>query len=86
MNVCVCARARLHRSMLEVGRMPEHNAAESRSHFSAWAIISSPLTLGTLFAHPRSFIHSNPQNVHSFPVDLSRLFILACVLCEQDST
>ena len=32
--------------MLEVGRMPEHNAAESRSHFSAWAVVSSPLTLG----------------------------------------
>ncbi|KAL3929648.1 MAG: hypothetical protein SGPRY_001869 [Prymnesium sp.] len=32
--------------MLEVGRMPEHNAAESRSHFSSWAIVSSPLTLG----------------------------------------
>ena len=32
--------------MLEVGRMPEHNAAESRSHFSAWAIVSAPLVLG----------------------------------------
>lgn len=32
--------------MLEVGRMPEHNVAESRSHISAWAIVSSPLTLG----------------------------------------
>ena len=31
--------------MLEVGRMPEHNAAESRSHISAWAIVSSPMTL-----------------------------------------
>ena len=26
--------------------MPEHNEAESRSHFSAWAIVSAPLTLG----------------------------------------
>ena len=26
--------------------MPEHNDAESRSHFSAWAVVSSPLTLG----------------------------------------
>ena len=26
--------------------MPEHNAAESRSHFSAWAIVSAPLVLG----------------------------------------
>lgn len=26
--------------------MPEHNAAESRSHFSAWAMVSSPLVLG----------------------------------------
>jgi hypothetical protein len=25
--------------------MPEHNAAESRSHISAWAIVSSPMTL-----------------------------------------
>jgi len=32
--------------MLEVGRMPEHNAAESRSHFSAWAVVSAPLVLG----------------------------------------
>ena len=32
--------------MLEVGRMPEHGAAESRSHFAAWAIISAPLVLG----------------------------------------
>ena len=32
--------------MLEVGRVPEHNAAESRSRISAWAIVSSPLTLG----------------------------------------
>lgn len=32
--------------MLEVGRMPEHNAAESRSHFAAWALVSAPLTLG----------------------------------------
>jgi len=32
--------------MLEVGRMPEHNAAESRSHFSAWALVSAPLILG----------------------------------------
>lgn len=32
--------------MLEVGRMPEHNAAESRSHFSAWAMVSAPLILG----------------------------------------
>jgi len=32
--------------MLEVGRMPEHNAAESRSHMAAWAMISAPLTLG----------------------------------------
>ena len=32
--------------MLEVGRMPEHNAAESRSHLSAWAIVSAPLILG----------------------------------------
>ena len=32
--------------MLEVGRMPEHNVAESRSHFSAWAIVSAPLVLG----------------------------------------
>ena len=26
--------------------MPEHNAAESRSHFAAWAIVSAPLVLG----------------------------------------
>jgi len=26
--------------------MPEHNAAESRSHFSAWAVVSAPLILG----------------------------------------
>jgi len=32
--------------MLEVGRMPEHNEAESRSHFSAWAVVSAPLVLG----------------------------------------
>ena len=32
--------------MLEVGRMVEHNAAESRSHFAAWAMISAPLVLG----------------------------------------
>lgn len=32
--------------MLEVGRMPEHNPAESRSHFAAWAIVSAPLVLG----------------------------------------
>ena len=32
--------------MLEVGRMPEHNEAESRSHFSAWSIVSAPLVLG----------------------------------------
>ena len=32
--------------MLEVGRMPEHNDAESRSHFAAWAIVSAPLVLG----------------------------------------
>lgn len=32
--------------MLEVGRMPEHNAAESRSHFGAWAVVSAPLVLG----------------------------------------
>lgn len=32
--------------MLEVGRMPEHNVAESRSHFAAWSIVTSPLTLG----------------------------------------
>lgn len=32
--------------MLEVGRMPEHNAAESRSHFAAWAVVSAPLILG----------------------------------------
>jgi len=32
--------------MLEVGRMPEHNAAESRSHFAAWAMVSAPLVLG----------------------------------------
>ena len=32
--------------IMEVGRMPEHNLAESRSHFSAWAIVSSPLILG----------------------------------------
>jgi len=30
----------------QVGRMPEHNAAESRSHFSAWAVVSAPLILG----------------------------------------
>ena len=33
-------------NVCEVGRMPEHNAAESRSHFSAWAIVSAPLVLG----------------------------------------
>eukprot|EP00937_MAST-01D_sp_MAST-1D-sp2_P006070 g6070.t1 len=32
--------------MLEIGRMPEHNVAESRSHFSAWAMVSAPLVLG----------------------------------------
>ena len=32
--------------MLEVGRMPEHNAAESRSHLAAWAMVSAPLALG----------------------------------------
>ena len=32
--------------MLEVGRMAEHDAAESRSHLAAWAIVSSPLVLG----------------------------------------
>jgi hypothetical protein len=43
--------------MLEVGRMPEHNAAESRSHISAWAIVSSPVSLRSssflalLYAH-----------------------------------
>jgi hypothetical protein len=26
--------------------MPEHNAAESRSHFAAWALVSAPLVLG----------------------------------------
>lgn len=26
--------------------MPEHNAAESRSHLSAWALVSAPLALG----------------------------------------
>jgi hypothetical protein len=39
--------------MLEVGRMLEHNAAESRSHISAWAIVSSPVSLrssSTLYA------------------------------------
>ena len=30
----------------QVGRMPEHNDAESRSHFSAWAVVSAPLVLG----------------------------------------
>jgi len=32
--------------MLEVGRMPEHKDAESRSHLAAWAIVSAPLVLG----------------------------------------
>ena len=26
--------------------MPEHNEAESRSHFAAWAVVSAPLVLG----------------------------------------
>ena len=41
--VSLCARVS-SQSMMEVGRMP--SAAQDRSHFAMWCIVSSPLILG----------------------------------------
>jgi len=61
--------------MLEVGRMPEHNEEESRSHLAAWAVVSAPLVLGFDLTNEERFRQAWPMISNSEVIEISQTWV-----------